>query len=190
MNIQQLDKKRILISLCSQDMEQCGITFESLSLSDPHSENILRRLLIKAALSTGVSLKDKHITIEALKHDLGCMLLLTLSDKKRHGRIFKVNRARDVLTFSFGNVESFLRCAVALNRLNEKMTASSAFCCGGKYYLVISSPLAIKSRVVNTAMEFALRKIGGKAFAAHLNEHGSALSVGHAVETIGSKYQY
>lgn len=185
MNIQQLDQKRILISLCEQDLERCGVTFENLSLSEPHSGKVLRLLLVRAALSTGTSLINKHVTIEAMKHDRGCLLLLTLSEKRKRGRIFKVNRLRDVLTFVFCDVESFLRCVSALNKLGEKRTVSSAFLCSGKYYLVLSSPSAIKSRVVNTAMEFSSRNIEGRAFASHLCEHGSILSAGHAIEVIG-----
>ena len=186
MNIQQLDTERILISLSQNDMAHCCISFDDLSMSDEHSSRVLKQLMIKAAASTGASFSGKQVIIEAMKYDSGCLLLITLKDKAHKRKVYRVSRARDIISFSFGNAEDFLRCMAALYRLGEKRIRSSAFLCENKYYLVINSYIAIKNNVVRTAMEFAVCKADGRVFAAHLAEHGRMLASGNAIAQIGA----
>ena len=187
MNIKQIDADRILISLCDEDLKSYCITFESLDTDDRHSELVLEELLLKASEYTGTSFRNKRVLIEAMKYDHGCILLLTLREKAGKRRSYRLSRTTQTVTFAFDRAESFLCCIEALYHIKNRRIVSSAFVCGNRYYLVISSPAAIKSSLLNTASEFSCEKKKGLAFISFLREHGEALSVGRAVEIIGKE---
>ena len=77
MNIEQIDESRVLITLCDEDMESYSVSFESLSLSDNHTRRVLKKLMYYASDRTGIKKKKKHILIEALKYEHGCLLLFS-----------------------------------------------------------------------------------------------------------------
>ncbi len=184
MKIQQLDHNRILISLCDEDMELFCLDFDALSLSDEHSGSILRDILSQAAAATNTDLSNKHVLIEAIKHDKGCLLLLTLTVKK-HRRIYRVKQSTDVLTFVLKDAERLLGCIQALLPLSSRITSSSVYLSDDHYYLTVYSQGAVKSCFTNTAMEYSTRRIEGNVIVSYLMEHGRTLSSDHALQEIG-----
>ena len=107
MNIEKIDTSRIIISLCAGDMEKYDITFESLNFSETHSKTVLKEIMACASEKTGVNFNNKRIMIEALKYEKGCLLLVTLSARKK---IYRVKYYDNSYIFTFNP----LRIAVSL----------------------------------------------------------------------------
>ncbi len=187
MNIEQIDSTRILISLCDKDMESYSVTFDSLGLTELHSRKVIRELMYRASLRTGISFKNKRVLIEALKYEHGCLLLLTISDKQKRRKIYKIKYYNDSYIFVFDDVESLLACIKALYGINGNKYSSSVYLYNNKYYLVINSASALKGRYKNTISEFCIKQFRGSAYTAFLLEHAKLLSEKNAVEVIGGK---
>ncbi len=186
MNIEQIDAERILISLSDKDMESYSVTFESLELSEIHSRKVLNQLLYYASEKTGISLKDKRILIEALKYEHGCLLLLTVSQKKdKKRKTYKIKSCGEDLIFKFQSVESFLACIKALYSLSKGKIISSAYSKDNKYYLIISCSSVLRNKYIRTVREFSLSRIYDPLFSAVLLEYANEIAVFNAVETIG-----
>ena len=89
MNIEQIDDSRVLITLCDEDMKSYSVSFDTMSLSDEHTKKVLKQLMYYASDKTGISFEKKHILIEALKYEHGCILLFTVSEKGKR-KIYKI----------------------------------------------------------------------------------------------------
>ena len=184
MNIEQIDTSRIIISLADKDMEQFSVTFETLSLDELHSREVLKELLNYASIKTGVSFNDKKILIEAMQYEHGCILLITFNDNKKR-KIYRIKRCIDSYIFTFGSVEDFLSCIKAVYNIKDNKFLSSAFVYNGFYYLSIQSASALKNKYLRTISEFCLQTNRGNICLASLREHAKLLSDKNAIETIG-----
>lgn len=187
MNIEQIDASRILISLCDKDMESYSVTFDTLSLSELHSRKVIKELMYRASIRTGISFKNKRIVIEALKYEHGCLLLLTISDKEKKRKVYRIKYYNDSYIFVFDDVESLLACIKALYGISGNKYSSSVYYYKNKYYLVINSASTLKRKYKNMISEFCVKQMRGSAYTAFLLEHAQLLSEKNAVDIIGSK---
>ena len=185
MNIEQIDTKRILISLSDKDMENYSLTFETLSLAEINSRKVLKELLNSASIKTGMSFTDKRVIIEALKYEHGCILLLTVLKKKDKRKIYRIKSCIDPYIFVFDSAESFLACIKALYSISGGRIISSAYTINEKYYLVIGCTSILRNKYINTVYEFSEEKKHGGMFAAVLKEHATIIPERNAVEEIG-----
>ena len=125
MKIEQIDRTRILISLGEADLKNYSVTFESLSLSEEHSRQVLRELLHTASSRTGISFHNKRIVIEALKYEHGCLLLLTLSSRSGKKKRYRLRFHHSLYLFRFECAEHLLSCIAALYPLPRQNVSSS-----------------------------------------------------------------
>lgn len=182
MNIEKIDTSRILISLCAGDMERYAVTFESLNFSETHSKRVLKEIMAYAAEKTGVDFDNKRIVIEALKYENGCLLLLTLSARKK---IYRARYYDNSYIFTFSSAENFLSCLKALYRLKKDTFLSSAYLYKDEYYLVIESPSRLKAKYIGMINEFCDSRKRNSLLNEFLSEHGKILKLNDAVQSIG-----
>ena len=185
MNIEQIDTSRIIISLADKDMEHYSVSFETLNLDEFHSREVLKELLYYASVKTGISFKNKKILIEAMQYEHGCLLLITVSDKNKNRKIYRIKSYTDSYIFTFGSVEDFLACMKALYNIKDNKFFSSAFVDNGLYYLAIQSASALKNKYLSTISEFSTQINRGDICLAALREHATLLCDKNAIETIG-----
>ena len=183
MNIERIDTARILVLLGEKDLEEYEITFESLTFSEMHSKEVLTDIIRSASEKAGIDFRNKKIVIEALKYDKGCMLLLTLSGRRK---IYRVRYYSKTYIFQFNSAESFLSCIKAVYRLNGDKFISSAFLYDNRYYLVINTLSGLGENYINTFGEFCTGTKRGEVYSAFLREHGKPLKLHNAVQSIGS----
>ena len=86
MTIEQLDKSKVLISLCKEDMDNFSLDISDMSFCDEHSRKVLLRLLQLASRKTGVEMHKGAVLLEALPHNCGCLLLVTVMEKTKRKR--------------------------------------------------------------------------------------------------------
>lgn len=185
MNIEQIDTSRIIISLADKDMEHYSVSFETLNLDEFHSREVLKELLYYASVKTGISFKNKKILIEAMQYEHGCLLLITVSDKNKKRKIYRIKSYTDSYIFTFGSVEDFLSCIQAVYNIKDNKFFSSAFADGCLYYLAIQSASALKAKYLRTISEFSTQTNRGEICLAALREHATLLCDKTAIETIG-----
>ena len=185
MNIEQIDDSRVLITLCDEEMKSYSVSFESLSLSDNNTRTVLKKLMYYASDRTGINFEKKHILIEALKYDHGCLLLFTLSKKSSEKKTYKIKYYNDSYIFTFEDTETLLSCIQALYLMNDSRFASSLYSGKNRYYLVINSPAALKPKYICTISEFCTHQFRGSIRTAVLREHTKPVSEKNAVEVIG-----
>ena len=182
MNIEKIDTRRIIISLCEKDMQDYAVTFESLNLSEKHSKTVLADIMERASETTGIDLKNKKIIIEALRYDTGCLLLLTVARKRK---TYHVRYGTESFTFRFPSAEAFLSCIKALYDIQKDRFFSSAYLYDNNYYLVIKTSSRLKDKYINTIAEFSAGCAKGNIFHAFLSEHAKPLHLSNAVRHIG-----
>ncbi len=185
MTITQLSDCRVLINLCHDDMKSFELSFDNIGFCDPHSKKILSRLTSLALTSSGLSTKNKTILLEALQSNDGCMILVSLSDKKRERKKYKIKRITEYPCYRFDSSENLL-CAI------EKLYCSdiffynnSAYYYKDHYYLVFDYPI-VSQKAKKILAEYSNLSQGTKLFVARLNESAKKLSDGNAIVHIGS----
>ncbi len=185
MNIEQIDEQRIMISLSDKDLEGYRVTFETLSLSEIHARSVIQSLIQRAAVRTGISVDNKKITIEALKYEHGCLLLLTVENRKPPRKKYKIKNAGESYTFSFSDAESLLSCIKSLYAMNGRHIKSTVYYDGKRYYLVVSNLPILSKKYIHTIKEFSMGCRHSASSSASVAEHCMALTGSRAIESIG-----
>lgn len=183
MTIEQLDSCRVLIVLKAEDMRDFSLEYNTLSFSDAHSRRILSRLLTLACSKTGMDVTNKKMLVEALPHKNGCLILLTLSPKKKR-KSYKIKRDRKKLCCIFKDVDGLLDASMALR--GKILPRNRAYRLKEKYYLIIDSrPVSLSA--LGTLTEFCETVSCSPAAAARIEENGRLIADGNAVRKIGEK---
>ncbi len=185
MNITQLSNDKVLISLCHDDMKSFELSFDKIGLSDPHSKKILSRLLSLAMTSTGLCSKNKTVILEALENTDGCLILVSLSDKKHRRKKYKIKRITEYPCFRFDDCENLLCAIKKLYNTDVLFYNNSAYYYNNRYYLVFDYPV-VSHKAKKILTEYCGVVKGTKPFVARLNECGKKLSGGNAIIHIGS----
>lgn len=182
MNIEKIDTRRIIISLCEKDMQNYAVTFDSLNFSETHSKTVLTDIMKRAAETTGIDFKNKKIIIEALRYDTGCLLLLTVARKRK---TYRVRYGTETFIFRFSSAETFLSCIKALYYMQKDRFFSSAYLYDNSYYLIIKTSAKLKNKYINTIGEFSTGYAKGNILHSFLSEHAKPLHLNNAVQHIG-----
>ncbi len=187
MNIGQLDGTRIIISLCEDDLEKMNISFEELDISGTHSRRILRELLRSASIKTGMELSGKRVFIEAMKHEHGCLLLITVLQKSPR-KNYRIKTDSEPYIFDFCDIEDLICCIRALYRMKGRNYKSSVYFFGGKYCLVLFESFRIRKSHLDTISEYSCKKHRSGVYVSFLREHAVPAALDNAVGIMGAAF--
>ena len=185
MTIEQLDESKVLISLCNEDMRDYKLKFSEMSFCSEHSKRILMRLLRLACLKAGVNFEHKTWLLEALPHSSGCLLLVTMLEKK-HRKTYKVKRLTEQGCFVFDNAENLLSAAEILRVKDVFLRSNSLWLLKGKYYLVFDYSV-VSALVNNIFQEYSKYFRYSQVAISRIKEIGKPLCTGNALGEIGQK---
>ncbi len=182
MTIEQLDAHKVLISLCNEDMESFSLRFNTLSFCDEHSRKVLVRLTQLACVKTGLQLNKSAVLMEALPHQSGCLLLLTVLEKP-HRKVYKVKRYKSFPCFVFNSAEDLLSCAESIGELEFPLHRNSLWLFEGRYYLVFDYPVLHKASK-GVLCEYSKESERTAVSLSRIKESGKLLYKDRAVEGI------
>ena len=185
MTIEQLDESKVLISLCNEDMRDYKLKFGEMSFCSEHSKRILLRLLQLACSKAGVSFEHKTWLMEALPHNSGCLLLVTMIEKKRR-KTYKLKRVKEHPCFVFESAENLLSAAENLQIRSISLRSNSLWLSDRKYYLIFDYPF-VENKVCNILREYSRKFSYTPAGISRVKETGKLICSGNALSTIGSK---
>ncbi len=180
MTVDKIGENRVLIVLCGKDMEDFSIDFNTLSLDDLHSRKILLRILQLACMKSGIELRGRSVSLEALSLDEGCYLLVTV---EKHRRTYRMKKSGDCICYSLGASDNFLDTLEKLYRQNVCCNKNSAYIYNSEYYLIFDYP-SIPRKLKRVLSEYG-EKSGGKLAAAKIKENGKLLCRQNAISQIG-----
>lgn len=185
MTIEQLDTSKVLISLCDEDMRDYKLQFNGMSFCSEHSKRVLLRLLQLACMRAGINYRSKTVLMEALPHQSGCLILVTMLESKKR-KTYKVRRIKEQPCFVFESAEELLCSAEDIYRQEMKLYSNSLWLCEGKYQLVFDYPL-LQDRVRRILGEYAEEHRITRVGVSRIKERGKLLWDHNALETIGEK---
>lgn len=166
-------------------MKSFNLEFEKIGFSDPHSKKILSRLLSLACVSNSICTDNKTVMLEAVPCAQGCMLLVSVCDKKQRRKKYRIKRITEYPCYRFENAEALLSAVEKLCDTDIFFYNNSAYSYKNRYYLVFDYPL-VAQKAKKILSEFSHKVKGSKPFVARLHENGVMLSQGNAVIHIGS----
>lgn len=184
LKISQLSSTKVLISLEQKDMKSFELEFDNMKLSDPHSKKIISRLLRLALNSGNIMSDNKTVLCEALPSTDGCVLLVSVCDKKDERKKYRIKRIKEYPCYKFSCVEDMLTAIEKLYNTQSVFYNNSAYMCKNDYYLVFDYPIVSK-KARKILLEFAESIKASKTFVARLNESAHTLSRGNAISHIG-----
>ena len=184
MHIEKIDDRRIVISLSDKDMQNCGVTFETLGLNSSHSREVLRSLLNDARTQTGISFSGQRVLVEALQYEHGCLLLLTFSGVALGRKTYRIKKHGTDRIYRFDNADDFLACLLSVSRLHGTrcdiapfLRDMTAFLHRSRYYLVCSSLSEPPEALHRLLCEFSAACRRSRLLPAVLREHAQPLSL-------------
>lgn len=154
MTIEQLDKRRVLISLRPDDMDTYSLSIDKLNVKDSACRENLKKLLRIAAEKFGLSISDKAVLLEAMPHKDGLLILMTVDDMNKIRKVYRIKPKTYKSCCKFSDAESLLACAERLRRENISLPSNSLWQYKGKFYVVFGYS-GISPRAQAVLSEFA-----------------------------------
>lgn len=186
MTIKQIDSKKVLISLCEQDIKDFSMPFEKMNFNDEHSKTVLSEILSLACDKASFCLnKDKSLLVEAIPYNNGCLLLVTLLDSEKKRKSYRIKKTVGFPCYCFLSVDGFLGAVESLFDQVEAVPANSAYMYNDRYYIVFHRS-ALSARVKLILSEFTGKYSNNRALVSRVEENGKLLSDGNAVVLIST----
>lgn len=183
MIIEQIDSRRVLISLKEEDLKTYAITIDKLNIKDEACKDAMKKLLYSVCGKLGICLKDKAVLIEAMPHKEGVLILATVDAMKKLRKTYRVKKQKALPCCRFNTAEELMGCIEHLGRIKAKLPPNSLWEYGGEYYLFFSIA-GISSRAKVVLSEYAACMSMGIGRAARIKEAGKVLLHANAAERI------
>ena len=181
MTIDRIAFNKVLVTLCSKEMEDFSLDFDKLSLNDYHSRKILMRILHLACFKSGIEINNKNILMEALPYFGGCSILLTVTEKAGR-KTYRIKRNKSIC-FRLGDSKNFLDTIEVLYHQNVCCNKNSVYIYNNEYYLIFDyTNIPKKLRIVLS--EYAMY-FSSNIEAARIKEYGKLICEKNAIERIG-----
>lgn len=192
MVIEQINEKKLLIVLEEKDMNELGLTYESISWSNQKSRDIMAKLLTLAKIETGFSIENYKLSIETLPQFNGCIIIFTLMNSNFEEKSPKSNKTylnktkSNTMIYKFDSLDDILQICKQLYDLYEPDTyKSDVYTYQDEYYLVIHPYEEIKKPVYIMLSEYGEILKQNKIFISYLDEYGDVIKKDDAVVSIG-----
>lgn len=178
MKIESLHGGCLKIWLTDGDMRRWGLEFESMAASDRATRAAVTKLLHVVRQHENLSL-DGAMTVEAVPVDNGCILVITPREPRVMApmpslQIYGLDCADDVLQFSAG-----LR-----GKAWWDLPAASLYEWGDEYRLILYPGFCAGQDLRRLLSEFAHKVGEGTIAAAFVEEHGTPVAVGNALQRL------
>lgn len=182
MQMEQWENGCLTILLSDQELSGMGVSFQSLDCREPATQQALQALLETAREQAGLP-PEKHVLVEALPVESGCLLLITPLPHRKPIRMRRIEKPR---VYAVADTDNLLRLARGLSRTVgclPPLLASSLYRFGEGYRLVVY-PSRTPSRLWYLLSEFGQQVGEGETAVAFTAEHGNAITLGNALEKL------
>ncbi len=186
MTIEKIDETRLVIVLCSEDMDVFSIDYNTISFVNPYSRKILRNLLSLAGSKTGIDVHKKKLVIEAMPHDDGCIFIVTVLPKENQKRKkYKIKKADTSILYTFENLDDFLTCSEILYNQGFGFFKSDLYLDNDVYSLIIKTKKAMSFKANAILSEFSNSKVKDATTIAKVEERAEIITKDFAIIFIG-----
>ncbi len=183
MTIEQIDKARVLISLKPQDMDAYAISIDKLNIKDAKSKEALKELLKLALKEAGISTENKAVLIEAMPHNEGMIILVTVDFIRNIRKIYRIKKPRMLPCCKFDSAESLLSCVERAKSEKVSFPGNSLWQYKNAFYVIFGfSGISPKAKAVLS--EYAVCYSISLARVARIKEAGKELVRINAMEKI------
>lgn len=187
MTIEQIDSSKLLITLCSCDMEDYRLEFGTMGFENPHSRKILNRLINIVCTKTGLSSKNKKLLLEALPYDNGCIILVTFMEKQTANKKYKIKKHGENACYIFLKIEDMIKAVTMIYSQKLYVPSAAVYSYKEKYYLIFhSSPLSRMAKRILS--EYGKRRRCERIFLSSLDEAGQKICGKNAISTLGKAF--
>ncbi len=180
MTVDKIDGNRILIVLCSSDIEDFSLNYGKLSLNDKHSRRVILRIMRLACMKSGIDINNRSVLLEAVELNGEFYILITVKDK--NPKKYRLKRG-GCICYSLGSSGNFLDAVEHMYRQNVCCGRNSACVYNDEYYLIFDYP-SIPVKLRRVLSEFDAQK-RGVVYAAKVRENGKSICKLNAIESIG-----
>ncbi len=188
MNIELIDKNKVLIDLCDDDMQRLSI--EYTTLQERKNISVIKTLIEIAKIKTGlITNAYARIMVDTMPYDGGCFILITLKQPNfLSGKKFRIIKKSFERIFVFDSTDDMINATEKLCRCHCRHYKSSLLLYKGNYCLLIESVSGIEKFSVHLLCEYACTNYANSVKIAHIKEHATTVITQNAVETIGKAF--
>ncbi|HEX9062465.1 MAG TPA: adaptor protein MecA [Clostridia bacterium] len=208
MKFERISENKIRVTIPIRDLEERNIDINSLNYNSPAAQELIWDMMEQAELQFGFNTSDSQLAIETIPDSIdGCVVNITkLDDDSDFESIQKYikNRFRKsdlrskrksrkvsstVMIYSLDSFEDL--CALATKLSDIYLGESTLYKCRETYYMVLvrNTYTDSNSRIFECILGEYARKVGNVAFfEGYLNEYGTKIAEGNAIEVINSYF--
>ncbi len=186
MNIELLDNKRVLIDLCTEDMQILSLKASPYTLCSPINRNILKSLIRIAQKKIGINTDDtSSVYVETMPYDGGCFILITV--KKYHvAQKYKVLHKPYKCLFLFNSCEDMLTAVKQLYIDPNKNYSATLILYKQQYYLLVYTTEKISTGVTVILNEYCKDSTNSRDSMEHILSNGKIICYKNTIKKIGS----
>lgn len=195
MNIEKLSPDKLRVTLESAELDRYDLDYISISNESPGTKRMLKDILLEAFSSMGFSTKGSRLLIEVLPgKDEGCVLYLTKVEIQEGKNAVHMPTLRQAQAASNGfqlvcrALEDVIGAVARFSEYPDVPLRRSALYRMDKSYYLIFSPVrfgldnARMNALIAELSEYGNVEASTPLQEAVLEEHGSVIQQGHAVE--------
>lgn len=183
MTVEQLDKKRVLISLKAEEISDYAISIDELNLNSRQTKEALTKILKLALRQVGVNAAKKTVLVEAMPHSRGMLILVTADFSEKAVKTYRIKKPNMQACCRFSGAEALLGCAAKLKKEKIRLAANSLWKYQNGFYVIFEHG-GISPRVAALLSEYSLCRSVGLVGLARIKEMGMLISKGDAMEKI------
>lgn len=186
MNIEQLDNKRVLIDLCTKDMQILSLKPSLHAIYSPVNKNILKSLIRIAQKKIGITIDDTASAyVETMPYDGGCFILITLSNHYIAQR-YKVIHKPYKCMFLFDCCEDMLMAVKQLYINKDRGYNATLLLYKHQYYLLVYTKEKISKAVTIILSEYSNSYTNSRDSIKHITTNGKIICNKNTIKKIGS----
>ncbi len=196
MKIEKLNENKIKITLSMADLEERNIDLQSFIYNSPESQELFWDMMSKAEREYGFDFDESMIYVEAASTGSGTFtLIVTKSDSnvpsqllqrnKIKNKSFKLKRKNATLNapkvlYVFNSFDDI--CAFCQTIDLKQLPENTLYELNGEYYLEIAN------MPFHHILDFATIVPSAELYLGKLNEYGTTIVVGNALQEIGKHF--
>lgn len=185
MNIEKLDKSRVLVSLGLKDMDTYAINIDKLNLKETDTKETLRRLLKIALERVGISAENRAVLVEAMPHKDGMLILITVGFSGSLRKTYRIKRPSMQPVCRFSGAEGLLACTELIKNDKIKLPPNSLWQYKNDFYVVFEYG-GVSSKAKAVLSEYALCGSLSQVRIARIKEAGKEILASNAIEKIAN----
>ena len=157
--------------MCSEDINR--LILKAGDADGICSQQLLTKIIRFACLKTGVQIRNSALTVEAITHENGCLLLVTVKSERNKRVTYRIKKKKECVCYIFDSADAFLNAYEYLRSNTKALRHCRIFIRDDGRYIIFPDGFLFPEKTDRFLCEYGVKKRKSRLFFAILAEKNS-----------------